>query len=364
MQVDSDFQDSMKKSFDVKERNKVWENFLKNKFSGRIISQLRFSDIDFTGVKFINIVFDKNVRFHNCIFINAEFKSVSFNKCSIRGSNFLYATMEDTKFVTCSITNNSFVFAKFHSESEFVECNFFGSSFISSEFNNSKIIKCWMYGGNFWSIKLDENTLQKDLIISPKNEKKTEIDQILVDSIHVGNIISNLYLTQNRFFEFIEETSKIFILILGRFPNENFHSSLPYLQNAIRDYKQTNYSPLVFNFEKPEKRDLIEIIILLATLSKYIIVDLSDPKSAPAEIQAILGILAVPIIPIIHKDQEVPATFSFVNKYNWVSDVIKYDDYEEIERNFSKIDKVAQLKMDSLKDYKKAEISYTYFNDL
>jgi hypothetical protein len=42
----------------------------------------------------------------------------------------------------------------------------------------------------------------------------------------------------------------------------------------------------VFSFDRPETKDFTETVRLLAGLSKFVIADLSSPKSAPYELGA------------------------------------------------------------------------------
>jgi hypothetical protein len=65
----------------------------------------------------------------------------------------------------------------------------------------------------------------------------------------------------------------------------------------------------VFNFERPETKDLTETIRLLAGLSRFVIADLTDPKSVPLELQATVPEVMVPFQPIIEEGQEPFAMF-------------------------------------------------------
>jgi hypothetical protein len=54
------------------------------------------------------------------------------------------------------------------------------------------------------------------------------------------------------------------------------------LLDAIRERLRTkNYSPVVFDFEKPMTRDPTETVMTLAGMAKFVIADLTDPKSIP-----------------------------------------------------------------------------------
>ncbi len=96
-------------------------------------------------------------------------------------------------------------------------------------------------------------------------------------------------------------TSKA-VLILGRFTPE-----CKAVLDALRDeLRQRNRTPIVFDFSGPRSKNTIDTVKLLAQMARYIIVDLSDPNSAPYELGVIsmLGLKTTPVVPIIVSDQK------------------------------------------------------------
>ena len=70
--------------------------------------------------------------------------------------------------------------------------------------------------------------------------------------------------------------------------------------DRLRDeLRKRGYLPIVFNFDKPETKDFTETVRLLAGLSKFVIADLTSPKSAPYELGAIVSQTMIPFQPII-----------------------------------------------------------------
>jgi hypothetical protein len=61
---------------------------------------------------------------------------------------------------------------------------------------------------------------------------------------------------------------------------------------------------------------------LVANLSQFVIVDITNPRSAPLELQAIVPDCMLPFVPILEKGRDDPFTITmFVglqNKYDWV----------------------------------------------
>ena len=55
--------------------------------------------------------------------------------------------------------------------------------------------------------------------------------------------------------------------------------------------RNRNYLPIVFDFEKPMNRDFTETVLTLAGLARFVIADLTDPRSIPQKFDAIIPLL-------------------------------------------------------------------------
>lgn len=76
---------------------------------------------------------------------------------------------------------------------------------------------------------------------------------------------------------------------------------------------------MVFNFDKPETKDFSETVRLLCSLSKFVIVDITNPRSAPLELQATVPNHMVPFVLILQDGEKPFAMFvDLQNKYDWV----------------------------------------------
>ena len=80
---------------------------------------------------------------------------------------------------------------------------------------------------------------------------------------------------------------------------------------------------------------------MLAGLSRFIIVDITEPRSVPQELQAIVPIMSVPVKPILQRAEKEYGMFRDFAKYPWVLDVHHYEDSESLVKELSRIaDKV------------------------
>jgi hypothetical protein len=65
---------------------------------------------------------------------------------------------------------------------------------------------------------------------------------------------------------------------LGRFTE----GRMVVLERLREKLRSLGFVPMVFNFDKPETKDFSETVRLLASLSKFVIVDITNPRSAPS----------------------------------------------------------------------------------
>jgi hypothetical protein len=93
-----------------------------------------------------------------------------------------------------------------------------------------------------------------------------------VDNLEVDQFIY-LLLNNQKIRDVIDTITSKVVLILGRFKPER-KVILDVLRDQLRKH---NYTPVLFDFEKPTIRDLTETVNTLAHLVRFIIVDLTDP---------------------------------------------------------------------------------------
>jgi hypothetical protein len=120
------------------------------------------------------------------------------------------------------------------------------------------------------------------------------------------------------------------VLILGRFTDER-KAVLDAIKTALATPPRT-YVPILFDFDKPDERDLIESIVRYAAVSRFVIADLSDPKSVPAELQAIVPQFpSLPVVPIIEASQrEYPVSDHILRRESVVKPVVRYRNVKDL----------------------------------
>ena len=113
------------------------------------------------------------------------------------------------------------------------------------------------------------------------------------------------------------------VLILGRFTEERT-AVLAAIRIKLRELE---FVPMMFEFKNPTQRDFTETIQTLAGLSRFIIADITNPRSSPLELQASMPDYMVPFVPIIQEGEEPLSMFRDIKqKYGeWVLDLLEYD---------------------------------------
>lgn len=116
------------------------------------------------------------------------------------------------------------------------------------------------------------------------------------------------------------------VLILGRF-SEGRKVVLDAIKTALNNSTH-GYIPILFDFEKPGDRDLIESILRFAAVSRFVVADLSGPRSVPAELQAIVPQFpSLPVVPIMDvSEREYPVSDNILRRSSVLRPVVQYRD--------------------------------------
>jgi len=147
---------------------------------------------------------------------------------------------------------------------------------IETNLREATLTECLIYGISVWNVDL-EGATQDSLVITNFGEPT-----ITVDNLKIAQFIY-LLLNNKEIRDVIDTIAKKAVLILGRFTPER-KAVLDVLREALRTH---GYVPILFDFDKPSSQDLTETVSTLAHLSRFIIVDLTDPSSAPYEVGTI-----------------------------------------------------------------------------
>jgi len=191
-----------------------------------------------------------------------------------------------------------------------------GARLVNTNLERANLEGCSVYGISAWGLNLEQAN-QSNLVITPP-----KLPRITVDNLEVAQFI--YLMTHNAKIRHIIDTitSKV-VLILGRFTSER-----KVVLDAIRnELRQHDYVPVLFDFEGPDNRDLTETISTLAHMSRFIIADITEPRSIPQELQAIIPhLISVPIQPLLNRYSREYGMFEHFQNYPQVLPVYRYDE--------------------------------------
>jgi hypothetical protein len=201
-----------------------------------------------------------------------------------------------------------------------IECDLRHAIAVGTSFRDADLSRSRIYGISAWNIDLQGAT-QHDLVLTPDGE-----NTVTTDNLAVAQFLY-LLLHNEKIRDVIETVGKKAVLILGRFGADR-----KAVLDAVRDaLRQHNLVPVLFDFEGPRNRDLTETIATLAHLSRAIIADLTDARSVPHELMAVVPSLpSVPIQPIVAQSVSEYALFEHLTRYPWVAEVFRYAQLEDL----------------------------------
>jgi len=191
---------------------------------------------------------------------------------------------------------------------------------VDTNLEGADLTGCRIYGISVWNARLD-GARQSNLIISREEEPA-----IQVDNLEVAQFIY-LLLNNARIRHVIDTIGKKAVLILGRFTPDR-KAILDSIRETLR---HLGFLPILFDFEKPSTRDIHETIVTLAGLSRFIIADISDPKSIPQELGSIVPTLSsVPVQPLLQNGYEPWGMYDHIKRYAWVLPLFEYESEKKL----------------------------------
>ena len=313
-------------------------NFLFTDFSWANLSNSNLSkaDLRYAGLVRTNL-------------IEADLSEANLSRATLSGAFLEGATLKSTILRGANISKADLTGADLSgadlSEAILYEANLSGTQLNGANLERASLAKaildrtnlkganltnCSVYGVSTWNVELASAT-QINLIVTPPNEPT-----ITVDNLEVAQFIY-LLLNNQKIRQVIDTITSKVVLILGRFTPERKQ-----VLDALRDeLGNRNYLPVIFDFEKPSHRDLTETVSTLAHLARFIIVDLTDPSSAPHEIATVIPQTIVPVQPLLTlqplfvegkavERHEYAMFEDLRRRYSWVLPTYRYQDTADL----------------------------------
>lgn len=299
------------------------------KFNGGDLTYVNISDADCDNAKFIRTSLQR-ANADGADLRGAEFSNADLTEAKLRGSDLsraiIYRARLDNANFQDACLNNAIL-----KEANLLKTNFSGADLskadlsmailVSTDLTGTRLEGSKIYGTSIWDVKLDKNTNQEGLIITHWKQQKVTVDNL--------NIAQFIYLLRKNMGlrDVIDTITSKVVLILGRFTEERKK-----VLDALRtELHKNNYSPIIFDFEKPVSKTTGETITILAGMARFVIADITDAKSVLQELERIVPKSpSLPVRPIILGSQDEPGMFDSFEPYSWFLTVFRYKNLQHI----------------------------------
>ena len=272
--------------------------------------------------------------------LRANLSGAMLNRANLRGANLSGAHLSGANL----------------SEAKLCSASLINASLSNTDLTDADLTGCSVYGVSAWGLKLSPRTKQQNLVITPPDEP-----EVILDNIEVAQFVY-LLLHNEKIRDAIDTIGKKGVLLLGRFTG----GRIAVLESLRDELRKRGFLPIVFNFDKPETKDFTETVMLLAGMSRFVIVDITNPRSAPLELQATVPDYMIPFVPIIQEGELPFAMFKDLwIKYEWVLKPISYASPVELVQGLDKgIVEPALAKFKELMKKKADEMTITPMRDI
>ena len=279
----------------------------------------------------------------------ADLRGANLIGADLRGANLSNAYLSDAKLDLADLSKAKLRSANVSdailsganlTHADLTDADLSRTGLVETDFTKATITGCRTYGASAWNVTL-LGTIQDNLIITKEGEPV-----VTVDNIEVAQFIY-LLLHNEKVRDAIDTIGKKGVLLLGRFTG----GRIAVLERLREELRKRDFMPMVFNFDKPETKDFTETVRLLAGLSRFVIVDITNPRSAPLELQATVPEYMIPFVPILERGEEPFAMFRdlWIKHREWVLDPIRYPSVDRlIEVLDAEIVKPAQVRFAEL----------------
>jgi uncharacterized protein YjbI with pentapeptide repeats len=279
-------------------------------------------------------LFDANLNQVNLR--RADFKLADLRRANLWGADFSGADLRRANLIGADLRSANLTQANLRradligadlSGANLTGANLIGADLIYGNLSDANITDadltgCRIYAVSAWGLRLSDETKQRDLIITREDEP-----EVTVDNIEVAQFVY-LLLHNEKIRDVIDTIGKKGVLLLGRFTE----GRIAVLERLRAELRQRGYLPIVFNFDKPETKNFTETVRWLAGLSRFVIADVTNPRSSPLELQATVPEIMVPFLPIIEEGEKPFALLEdlWIQYRDWVFEPLYYSSPDKL----------------------------------
>ena len=297
----------------------IGANLSNANLSSAILSWANLGSVNFSGAEFSGAYFNEadlsGAKLNGADLRGAYLPGAKFGRAYLSGANLSGASLCGAYFNEADLSGADLSGADL-SGADLNGASLERASFVGTILDDARLDSCRVYGTSVWDVSL-KNTTQRDLVITDHGAVA-----VTVDNIKLAQFIY-LLLKNDEIRHIIDTITSKVVIILGRFTDER-KKVLDALRQELR---ARDYTPILFDFEKPASRDLTETLLTLASMSRFVIADISAAKSIPQELSHIIPHLpSVPVQPVLLASDREYAMFEHWKRYEWVLPDFLYQD--------------------------------------
>jgi uncharacterized protein YjbI with pentapeptide repeats len=246
----------------------------------------------------------------------AELSRANLTRANLSGATLVDANLSRARLGWADLLQTDFTGADLR------DAYLVGTTAIGTNFARTNLTHCRIYGISAWNVEL-EGAIQSNLIV---NEYEPFVQ---VDDLEVAQFVY-LLLDRSKLRKMLTTLGEKAVLILGRFAERK--ELLDGIANKLRSL---GYLPIIFDFQRPENFDLTETVKILAGLSRFVIADITNPRSVPLELQSTVPDYMVPFVTILQRGQPAFGMFDDLPvKYHWALPLLEYNTGESLLHSF------------------------------
>lgn len=273
-------------------------------------ADLRYAELSGASIRAANL---SSANLNEALLSMADLRTANLTKAQLCFANLTSTRLDDADLNEADLMDAALGSARF-TRANLIGTNLSGAALVRTDFQGATLRDCNVYGISAWKVGLTA-TKQSNLIITPDYEPL-----IQVDNLEIAQFVY-LLLNSEKIREVIDTITSKVVLILGRFTPDR-----KIILDAIREgLRRRDYVPVLFDFEKPSSRDITETVRILAGMARFVIADITDAKSIPQELLAIVPDLpSVPVQPLLLESQHEYGMFEHFRRYPWVLPPVLY----------------------------------------
>jgi hypothetical protein len=265
---------------------------------------------------------------------DARLPGINLREANLRSANLRNACLTSANFYDAVLCHADL------SGANLTNADLRGALLLKTTMESATLTGCRIYGISAWDVKL-ERAAQSNLVMTPDEQSTLQ-----VDDLEVAQFIY-LLLSRQKLRNVITTVGEKAVLILGRFTERK-----ELLEQMSDKLRSLHYIPIIFDFARPTDRDLTETVRILAGLSRFVIADITNPRSVPLELQSTVPDYMVPFVTILQRGQPTFGMFEDLpRKYHWALPLLEYNNTETLLAAFEKmivapaLEKVAEIRL-------------------